>query len=46
MGAVLVLGPDEVSTGRVTVKDLKSGTQDTVSNDKVLGALERILESH
>jgi histidyl-tRNA synthetase len=46
MSAVLVLGPDEVSTGRVTVKNLTSGTQDTVSKDKVLEALERILESH
>jgi histidyl-tRNA synthetase len=41
---VLVLGPDEAAAGSVTVKDLVSGTQETLSVGQVLAAIRKILE--
>lgn len=38
----IVLGPDEISQGRVTIKDLKSGVQDSVSR----GATATWLKAH
>jgi histidyl-tRNA synthetase len=46
MQAVLVLGPDEVAQGCVTVKDLASGTQSVLARADVLEAVKRLLESH
>ena len=46
MRAVLVLGPDEAATGKVTLKDLASGTQETITRSDVVGSIKRILESH
>jgi histidyl-tRNA synthetase len=45
MRAVLVLGPDEVAAGKVTLKNLASGTQETISRSDVIGSVQRILES-
>jgi len=36
---VLVLGPDEISTGSVTVKNMSSGTQITVKKEKILDSI-------
>jgi histidyl-tRNA synthetase len=46
MQAVLVLGPDEVAQGRVTLKDLASSTQSVLARADVLEAVKRLLESH
>ena len=46
MQAVLVLGPDEVAQGRVTLKDLASATQSVLARVDVLDAVKRLLESH
>jgi len=43
--AVLVLGPDEVAQGRVTVKDLGNGTQETVRRGELIATVQRVLES-
>ncbi|MCS7010865.1 MAG: histidine--tRNA ligase [Anaerolineales bacterium] len=43
MQAVLVLGPDELATGQVTVKDLKRGQQVTVSRTEVYAVVMKIL---
>jgi histidyl-tRNA synthetase len=40
----LVLGPEEIRSGQVSVKDLRSGTQEVVGRDLVVGACHRILE--
>jgi histidyl-tRNA synthetase len=45
MRAVLVLGPDEAATGKVTLKNLSSGTQETISRSDVIESAKRILES-
>jgi histidyl-tRNA synthetase len=47
MGArvTLVIGPDEAAAGKVTIKDLKNGTQATVSRPEVEKAVRKILES-
>jgi histidyl-tRNA synthetase len=42
---VLVLGPDEAATGKVTVKNLARGTQETVELGAAAGEVRRILES-
>ena len=41
----LVIGPDEAAQGRVTVKDLASGTQETVAQADAVSAVRRLLES-
>ena len=46
MKAVLVIGPDEAAAGKVTVKDLKDGTQETIASEGVPEAVKKILESH
>lgn len=45
MRVVLVIGPDETKDGRVTVKNLASGTQETIARSRVNEAIKRILES-
>ena len=45
MWVVLVIGPDEAAAGKVTVKNLKDGSQETLPRGKVLQAVKRILES-
>lgn len=45
MKAALVIGPDEAAAGKVTVKDLSKGTQETVSSGEAAAAVKRILES-
>jgi histidyl-tRNA synthetase len=45
MRAALVVGPDEATAGKVTVKDLAQGTQETVELGKAPGEVRRILES-
>ncbi len=44
MRAVLVLGPDETAQDKVTLKDLRSGTQETLPRQVVPETLRRILE--
>ena len=44
--AVLVIGPDEVSTGTVTVKDLNKGTQETVGRGEVTETIKKLLDRH
>lgn len=41
----LVIGPDEAAQQLVTVKDLASGTQQTLSQDQVVDAVRQMLES-
>lgn len=41
----LVLGPDEIAGGRVAVKNLRSGEQQTVPQGKAAALIRRILES-
>ncbi len=41
----LVIGPDEAAAGKVTVKDLKNGTQETVLRADVEKTVRKILES-
>jgi histidyl-tRNA synthetase len=43
--AALVLGPNEIEAGQVTVKDLASGEQVTIARDQVREALVRVLNS-
>jgi histidyl-tRNA synthetase len=45
MRVVLVIGPDESDSGKVTVKNLGDGSQTTISQVELLGAIRRILES-
>ena len=45
MRVVLVIGPDETKTGKVTVKNLSSGTQETIARSKVSESVKKILES-
>lgn len=42
---VAVLGPDEISAGRVTIKDLQSGKQETIERSAVVGATKALLEA-
>jgi histidyl-tRNA synthetase len=46
MKAVLVLGPDELAQGRITIKDLTSSTQEVIERAALTQAVLRILESH
>ncbi len=45
MRAVLVVGPDEALAGKVTLKDLANGSQETVSRGEVTESIKRLLES-
>ena len=45
MQIVIVIGPDEAALNKVTVKNLKSGTQETVDRADVVGNISKILES-
>jgi histidyl-tRNA synthetase len=42
---VLVLGPDEVLAGEVTLKDLRSGKQQTIRREAVVEICRQILEA-
>lgn len=42
---VVVIGPDEAANGQVTIKDLVSGTQQTVERTQAAQALWKVLES-
>ena len=44
MKAVIVLGPDEAASGKVTIKNLIAGTQETVSQGFMVAKLREILE--
>jgi len=46
MRAVLVVGPDEAEAGKVTLKNLIKGTQETISRGEVAESVKRVLESH
>ena len=46
MRAVLVIGPDEAKAGKVTLKNLTSGTQETIALSEVVESVKRLLESH
>ena len=41
----LVVGPDEAAAGKVTVKNLSSGSQETVSQSNLLLVVQKILET-
>jgi histidyl-tRNA synthetase len=41
---VLVMGPDEAAAGTVTVKDLRSGTQQTLPRESAVEALRKLLK--
>jgi len=41
--AVLVMGPDEVQANQVTIKDLRRHEQNTVPQDEIVSALNRVL---
>ncbi len=45
MSAVVVIGPDEAAAGKVTLKNLKDGTQEVLPREKVVEAVKHILES-
>ena len=44
MKAVVLLGPDEAAAGKVTLKNLKEGTQETLSRQDLAGGIRAILE--
>jgi histidyl-tRNA synthetase len=46
MRAVVVIGPDEAAVGKVTLKNLTGGTQETISRSDVAASIKRLLESH
>ena len=46
MRVVLVLGPDEAAAGKVTLKNLADGTQETIARVELNESIKRILESH
>jgi histidyl-tRNA synthetase len=46
MRVVLVVGPDEAVAGKVTLKNLTNGTQETIARGEVAESVKRILESH
>ncbi|CAA9535911.1 MAG: Histidyl-tRNA synthetase [uncultured Thermomicrobiales bacterium] len=41
--AAIIVGESEIAEGRVSLKDLRSGDQETVPRDKVAAALRRLL---
>ena len=43
--AVLVLGPDELAQGRLTLKDLSSSTQTVIDRADILKALQQLVDS-
>jgi len=45
MRAILVIGPDEAAAGKVTLKDLKTGTQQTLPRADVLAAVRKIIDA-
>jgi histidyl-tRNA synthetase len=45
MRIVLVIGPDEVASGKVTVKNLSNGTQESIDRVSVAESIKSILES-
>ena len=45
MQAVLVVGPDEAASGKVTLKNLTDGTQETIARGEVTESIKRLLES-
>jgi histidyl-tRNA synthetase len=45
MKAALVVGPDEAAAGKLTVKSLANGAQETVPQSAAAGAVRKILES-
>ena len=45
MNVVIVIGPDEAAAGKVTVKDLKNGVQETVLRPDVPKLVRKILEN-
>jgi histidyl-tRNA synthetase len=46
MRLVLVVGPDEAEAGKVTLKNLTNGTQETIARGEVTESVKRLLESH
>jgi histidyl-tRNA synthetase len=46
MGVAIVVGPDEISAGTITLKNLKDGTQETIIRSKMVDSIKHILESH
>ena len=44
MRVMLVVGPDEAALGKVTVKDLASGAQETVTRADAVEVVRKILE--
>lgn len=45
MRVTIVVGPDEAAAGQVTVKDLKSGQQQTVARGEIVKTISKILET-
>ena len=45
MRVALVLGPDEAAQGKVTLKDLSSGTQETLGRAELKEAVGRLLQN-
>jgi histidyl-tRNA synthetase len=45
MRVVLVIGPDEAASGKVTVKNLRDSSQESISRVDLVNAVRRILES-
>jgi histidyl-tRNA synthetase len=43
MKVAVVLGPDEAAAGKVTIKDLAGGTQETVGQQEMLALVKRLL---
>jgi histidyl-tRNA synthetase len=41
----VVIGPDEAANGQATIKDLASGTQQTVARAQAAQAIWKVLES-
>jgi histidyl-tRNA synthetase len=42
--AVIVLGPDELANQMVTIKDLQSGEQSSVSRGEAISAICKLLD--
>jgi histidyl-tRNA synthetase len=45
MKVAVVAGPDEAAAGKVTVKNLALGTQQTVERSRMVGVIREILEA-
>jgi len=45
MRVVLVIGPDEAAAGKVTLKNLKNGTQETIARAEAAASIKCLLES-